>query len=82
MDALYLSERILVSNDVGQSFVSGGVLVSFEDGRILKIFTSQQEINSWLFVEHGGEVRKVIFERVFPRQTHHIHRFTISERKC
>lgn len=67
MDALYLSERILVSNDVGQGFISGGVLVSFEDGRILKIFTSQQEINSWLFVEHGGEVRKNLVERVFPQ---------------
>lgn len=65
MDALYLSERILVSNDVGQSFVSGGVLVSFEDGRILKIFTSQQEINSWLFVEHGGEVRRRCFRENF-----------------
>lgn len=80
MDALYLSERILVSSDAGHSFVSGGVLVSFEDGRIMKIFTSQQEINSYLFIEHGSEVRRNLFERIFPTKT--LFRFTTSVGKC
>lgn len=58
LDALFLSERILISNEAVKTFVSGGILVNFNDGTIKRIFTSQQEINSWMFIEHGGEVRR------------------------
>ena len=57
MDSLYLSERILVSTDEGSSLISGGIVVSFTDGTVKRIFTSQQEINSWLFLVCGGDVR-------------------------
>lgn len=63
MDALYLSERILISSDTCNDIISGGILVSFDDGTIKRIFTSQEEINSWMFIEHGGEVRNISKER-------------------
>lgn len=59
MDTLYLSQRILITSDTFKDMVSGGILVSCEDGRIKRIFTSQLEINSWMFVDHGGEVRNI-----------------------
>lgn len=65
MDSLYLSERILISSDSCKSLISGGVLVDSNDGTIKRIFTSQQEINSWMFIEHGGEVSEVLD---FPRE--------------
>lgn len=61
MDSLFLSERILISNDSCKKLIPGGILVNLEEGKIKRIFTSQQEINSWLFIEHGGEVN-------FPRE--------------
>lgn len=61
MNALYTSQRILISTDTCKKLISGGILVDQEEGRIKKIFTSQEEINSWLFIEHGGEVN-------FPRE--------------
>lgn len=57
MDALYLSERILISSDTCNKMVSGGILVSFDTGTIKRIFTTQEEINSWMFMDHGGDVR-------------------------
>lgn len=56
-DSLYLSERILVNNDLNSKFVSGGILVNQEEGTIRRILTSQEDINSWLFTEHAGEVK-------------------------
>jgi 5-keto 4-deoxyuronate isomerase len=56
MDSLFTSERILLSSDNCNKLIAGGILVDHESGRIKRIFTSQQEINSWLFIEHGGEV--------------------------
>lgn len=51
MDTLFTSSRILINNDGEQkNIVSGGILVSNEDGTIKKIITSQSEINSWFFV--------------------------------
>ena len=61
MDSLFLSERILINNENCKKIVSGGIVVNIEDGRIKNIFTSQQEINSWIFLAHGGEV-------IFPRE--------------
>lgn len=55
MDSLFTSERILISNESCKKLIAGGVLVD-QEGRIKRIFTSQEEINSWLFIEHGGEV--------------------------
>lgn len=55
MDSLYLSERILICSDECKKLISGGILVSYEDGTVKRIFTSQEEINSWMFIEHGGE---------------------------
>lgn len=54
--SLYTSERILVNNDLNSKLISGGILVDQENGTIRKIFSSQEEINSWLFIDHGGEV--------------------------
>lgn len=54
--SLYVSERILVNNDLNSKFISGGILVNQEDGTICRIYTSQEEINSWLFMDTGGEV--------------------------
>lgn len=56
MDALYTSERILISSDECKKLISGGILVEHSDGTIKRIFTSQEEINSYLFVQHGAEV--------------------------
>ncbi|CRK90870.1 CLUMA_CG004560, isoform A [Clunio marinus] len=56
MDALYLSQRILISSDCCKKLISGGILVSNTDGTIKRVFTSQEEINSYLFIEHGAEV--------------------------
>lgn len=56
IDSLLLSRRILADIDECQDFISGGILVSNTQGRIKKIFTSQQEINSYLFRAHGTEV--------------------------
>lgn len=56
MDSLYTSGRILINSDECKKFISGGILVSHEDGTIKKIFSSQQEINSYLFSSHGAEV--------------------------
>lgn len=56
MDALYTSERILINTNDGKKFISGGVLVEHSDGTIKKIFTTQEEINSYLFMQHGAEV--------------------------
>lgn len=55
MDALYTSERILISNDNYQDLKMGGILVDHSDGTIKRIFTSQEEINSYLFMQHGAE---------------------------
>lgn len=55
MDSLFLSERILICSDECKKLISGGILVNNEDGTVKRIFTSQEEINSWLFIEHGGE---------------------------
>jgi allantoinase len=63
MNALYTSERILINNDSCKKLISGGILVNQEAGLIVRIFTTQEEINSWLFIEHGGEVL-ILFERV------------------
>lgn len=64
MDSLYLSEKILISSDSCKNLISGGVLVDCNDGTIKRVFTSQEEINSWMFIEHGGEVRgKILFSR-------------------
>jgi dihydroorotase-like cyclic amidohydrolase len=49
MDTLFTSSRILISNDSEKNIISGGILVSNEDGTIKKIITSQAEINSWMF---------------------------------
>lgn len=56
LDSLYLSKRILVDIDECKDFVSGGILVSNVEGVVKRIFTSQQEINSWMFSSHGAEV--------------------------
>ncbi|KAG5671096.1 hypothetical protein PVAND_001310 [Polypedilum vanderplanki] len=56
LDSLFLSKRILVNIDECKDFISGGILVSNVDGIIKRIFTSQQEINSWMFGAHGAEV--------------------------
>lgn len=61
IDSLYLSKRILVDADDSKDFISGGVLVSNIDGRIKRIFTSQEEINSYMFRAHGAEVGKILF---------------------
>jgi hypothetical protein len=66
MDSLFTSERILLSSENCRKLVAGGILVDHESGRIKRIFTSQQEINSWLFIEHGGEVnfpKRLKFDR-------------------
>lgn len=55
MDALYTSERILISNDNYPDLKMGGILVDHSDGTIKRIFTSQEEINSYLFMQHGAE---------------------------
>lgn len=57
MNSLFTSTRILITSDNGKKLIAGGILVSNNDGRIAKIFTSQEEINSWMFLEHGSEVR-------------------------
>jgi hypothetical protein len=57
MDSLYLSERILVNNDLNSKLISGGILVNQEEGTIRRILTSQEEINTWLFQDHGVEVK-------------------------
>lgn len=73
LDSLYLSKRILVDTDECKDFVSGGVLVSNIDGTIRRIFTSQQEINSWMFKSHGAEVKlreeKQIYIFCFSRES-------------
>lgn len=81
MDALFLSDRILISNDDCKKLVSGGVLVSFEDGTIKRIFTSQEEINSWLFIEHGAEVRRKIIQKECRLNHGLFFRFTILQAK-
>lgn len=81
MDALFLSDRILISSDEGSSLVSGGVLVCFADGTIKRIFTSQEEINSWLFIDHGGDVRKYLKENSRSGFSWLSFRCTISGRK-
>jgi hypothetical protein len=87
MDSLFLSERILISDENCKKLISGGIVVSVEDGTIKNIFTSQQEINSWIFLSHGGEVIFARFPaRVSPRErificVLFIHRCTTSERK-
>lgn len=58
VDSLYLSERILVNNDINSQLVSGGILVNQEEGTIRRIFTSQEEINSLLFTDTAAEVTK------------------------
>lgn len=58
LDSLYLSKRILVDTDESKDFISGGIVVSNIDGTIKKIFTSQEEINSWMFRAHGADVKK------------------------
>lgn len=58
LDSLLLSSRILADIDECQDFISGGILVSNTNGTIKKIFTSQQEINSYLFRAHGTDVRE------------------------
>lgn len=61
LDSLYLSKRILVDTDEYKDFVSGGVLVSNIDGTIKRIFTSQEEINSWMFRSTGADVNFFFF---------------------
>ncbi|KAL7028712.1 hypothetical protein ACKWTF_005970 [Chironomus riparius] len=56
LDSLFLSKRILVDTEECKDFVSGGVLVSNIDGTIKRIFTSQEEINSWMFRSTGADV--------------------------
>lgn len=56
MGTLFTSKRILLTSDNTTRLISGGILVSSTDGTITKIFTSQEEINSWMFKEHGCEV--------------------------
>ena len=56
LDSLVLSSRILAEVDGHTDFISGGILISNSDGSIKKIFTSQKEINSFLFRAHGTEV--------------------------
>lgn len=65
MDSLVLGSRILVDTDdcKGGIFVSGGILISNSNGTIRKIFTSQQEINSYLFRAHGVDVSERCCER-------------------
>lgn len=58
LDSLLLSSRILADIHECQDFISGGILVSNINGKIKKIFTSQQEINSFLFRAHGTDVSK------------------------
>lgn len=53
LDSLFISTRILVNRNECNDFLSGGVLVSNNDGTIKRIFASQQEINSWMFTYHG-----------------------------
>ena len=61
LDSLFLSKRILVDTDESKDFISGGVLVSNIDGTIKRIFTSQEEINSWMFRSTGADVNLVLF---------------------
>ena len=65
LDSLLLSSRILADIDECQDFISGGILVSNINGTIKKIFTSQQEINSYLFRAHGTDVREETFLKTF-----------------
>ena len=60
IDSLYLSKRILVDGDEFKDFISGGILVSNIDGTIKRIFTSQEEINSYMFRAHGADVKEEI----------------------
>ena len=61
LDSLFLSKRILVDTDESKDFISGGVLVSNIDGTIKRIFTSQEEINSWMFRSTGADVNLILF---------------------
>lgn len=56
IDSILLSKRILADIGECKDFISGGILISNTNGTIKKIFTSQQEINSYLFRAHGTEV--------------------------
>lgn len=76
LDSLLLSSRILADIDECQDFISGGILVSNTNGTIKKIFTSQQEINSYLFRAHGTDVRERASERAKKLFSKHFH-FTL-----
>lgn len=65
MDSLFTSERILICDDNCKKLINGGILVNMEEGKIKRIFTTQEQINSYLFIEHGGEVN---FPREFSRE--------------
>lgn len=51
MSILYLSNRILLND----GFVRGGVLV--EDGTIIKVYKTQDEVNSFISTTESIEVR-------------------------
>lgn len=76
LDSLLLSSRILADIDECQDFISGGILVSNTNGTIKKIFTSQQEINSYLFRAHGTDVREQASEQAKKLFSKHFH-FTL-----
>lgn len=83
MDSLYTSERILISSDACKKLISGGILIDNEGGTIKRIFTSQEEINSYLFMDHGAEV--ISFRSQSLRAAHSnlivVRRFMISATK-
>lgn len=57
MSILYLSNRIFLND----GFVRGGVLVSVEDGTIIKVFKTQDEVNSFISTTKSNKVRIFFF---------------------
>lgn len=61
MDVLYTSRKILIEDDNGTfRMIDGGILVSQEVGKILRVLETQEQINSLLMSQRGMKVLKLI----------------------
>lgn len=61
MDVLYTSRKILIEDDNGTfRMIDGGILVSQEVGKILRVLETQEEINSLLMSQRGMKVLKLM----------------------
>lgn len=60
MDLLFLSKRIFLDGE----FVNGGILVS-QSGKIREIFTTQEQVNTWLYSNQAEDVSDIIYFLIF-----------------